>query len=108
MDQALAIIREYILEYAAVPPAVGDVEMETVFDEAKGHYQLSMQGWIHQRRIHAMVIQVDVRGDKIYIQHDGTEEGLSSRLLEAGFPANRIVLCWQSPQTRAHTKFAVA
>ncbi|HEX7447902.1 MAG TPA: element excision factor XisI family protein [Pirellulales bacterium] len=31
-------------------------------------------------------IHVDIRGGKIWIQHDGTEDGIADRLVEAGVP----------------------
>ena len=108
MDRAVEVIKEFIREYAAVPPAVGDIEMETIFDDERGHYELMMQGWNRWKRVHGSLIHVDVRGDKIYVQHDGTEEGIANRLMEAGFPADRIVLCFHHPDKRSRTPFAVA
>jgi hypothetical protein len=40
---------------------------------------------------------VDVRNGKIYVLHDGTEEGIANCLIEAGIPANQIVLCFHHP-----------
>lgn len=111
MDRAVnaaEVIKEFIREYAQFPPAVGDVEMETILDDECGHYQLLMQGWNGFRRVHGMVIHVDLRGEKVYVQHDGTEEGIANRLMEAGVPADRIVLCFHHPSKRPRTPFAVA
>jgi hypothetical protein len=108
MDRAVAVIKEFIREYAQVPPTVGDIEMETVFDEERGHYQLMMQGWDRWKRVHGSLIHVDVRGDKVYVQHDGTEEGIANRLTQAGFPTDRIVLCFHHPDKRSRTPFAAA
>jgi len=43
MDRAVAetVIKEFIMEYAALPPSYGEVEMEPMFDEERGHYQLA-------------------------------------------------------------------
>ncbi len=111
MDRALAIsvIKEFIAEYAALPPANADsVEMETILDDERGHYQLLMQGWEGFRRLHGLIIHVDVRGDKVYVQHDGTREAVANRLLEAGIPASNIVIAFHHPETRVQTPFAVA
>ncbi len=108
MDRAIKIIKEFLREYAEVPPAVGDIEMETVLDDARGHYELRMQGWNKWKRVHGSVVHVDVRDGKIYVQHDGTDEGIAIRLTTAGIPADHIVLCFHHPDERAQTPFAVA
>lgn len=110
MDHALAVsvIKAFIAEYAALPPAHGEVEMETTLDDERGHYALMMQGWDGQRRLHGMIIHVDVRGDKVYVQHDGTREAIANRLVEAGIPAKNIVITFHHPETRKETPFALA
>ncbi len=75
--------------------------------QAHGHYQLMTVGWHGQRRVHGCILHVDIKDGKIWIQHDGTEEGIANRLVEAGVPKNEIVLGFQSPFQRRHTEFAV-
>lgn len=72
MDRAIEIIKEFIQEYGAIRPSVGDIDMEAVFDDERGHYLLMMQGWNRDRRIHSVIVHVDVSSDKIYVQHEGT------------------------------------
>jgi len=67
-----------------------------------------MQGWNQWKRVHGSVVHVDVRDGKIYVQHDGTEEGIANRLTESGIPATQIVLCFHHPDECAYTPFAVA
>jgi hypothetical protein len=58
--------------------------------------------------VHGAIIHVDLRGEKISIQHDGTERGIAEDLIEAGIPPEHIVLAFHSPEVRQHTGFAVA
>jgi len=51
---------------------------------------------------------VDVREEKIWIQRDGTEEGIANELVEAGIPPDQIVLAFRHPDTRKYTGFASA
>lgn len=44
----------------------------------------------------------------LWIQLDGTEDGIAGDLLAAGIPKDRIVLGFKSPDSRQHTGFAVA
>ena len=78
------IIRGIVEHYAQFKPSAGEVEVEVVIDEVAGHYELLHTGWANGYRIHGAVIHIDVRGDKIWVQHDGTEDGITQQLLNAG------------------------
>ena len=80
----------------------------TIFLPDAGHYQLMNVGWHGQHRIHGCVLHVDIKGGKIWIQHDGTEEGIANRLVAAGVPRDDIVLAFHSPFKRRFTDFAVS
>lgn len=108
MGRAIEVIKEFITEYARYKPSVGEIDMEPVFDDERGHYSLMMQGWKRGQRVHGVVVHVDVRDDRVLVQHDGTEEGIANRLVEAGVPHSQIVLCFQTPSTRRETPFALA
>ena len=100
------VIRELIARYAQFKPSYGEVAVETVLDEANDHYELMYAGWHGYRRIHGTVIHVDIRDAKVWIQHDGTEEGIAEELVQAGIPREDIVLGFQSPDARKHTEYA--
>jgi hypothetical protein len=102
------VIREIIERYARFTPARGDVQIETIFDEANDHYELIYAGWNGPYRIHGSVVHIDIRDGTVGIQHDGTEAGVASELVEAGIPKDRIVLAFKPPELRVHTDFAVA
>ena len=102
------IVKRLITQYAQIKPAVGEVEIETIFDETNDHYELMYSGWHKRRRIHGSVIHVDIRNDKVWIQRDGTEGGIAEELVQAGIPREHIVLAFHSPELRQHTEFAVA
>ncbi|MBI5515386.1 MAG: XisI protein [Deltaproteobacteria bacterium] len=96
-----SIVRAVIREYASVKPSYGEVEVETVFDEPGGHYELVYAGWLDQKRIHGSVVHIDVRGDRVWIQHDGTSTGVANDLIERGIPEGHLVLAFQHPSLRA-------
>ncbi len=60
------------------------------------------------RRVHGCLIHIDIVSDKIYIQRDGTEEGVANDFVGAGIPKQQIVLAFRSPELRRHTDFAIA
>lgn len=50
---------------------------------------------------------MDLKGDKIWIQRDGTEIGIANQLLDAGVAKQDIVLGFQAPYKRQFTEFAI-
>ena len=103
-----AIVKRIIEEYAAILPSYGDVAAETIFDDERGHYILFYTGWDGKRRVHGNAIHVTLRGDKIWVQHDGTKDGIVDDLLAAGIPPSQIVLGFHHPNERQYTEFALA
>ena len=65
-------------------------------------------GWENGVRIHGTLIHADIVDGKLWIQHDGAEEGIAPELVMAGVPKDRIVLGFRSPEMRKLTEFAVA
>ncbi|MBI4675524.1 MAG: XisI protein [Chloroflexi bacterium] len=108
VGQYRVIIRRLIQEYAQSKPSHGDIQVEAILDEANDHYELMYSGWSGYYRIHGSVIHIDIRDDKVWIQQDGTEDGIANELVKAGIPRDRIVLAFKDPELRKHTDFAVA
>jgi hypothetical protein len=102
------IIEKALLEYTRIPSSTGDVQYQPVFDRDRNHYLVVQVGWGPQRRVYGTLAHVDLVGEKVWIQHDGTEDGLASQLRDAGIPVEHIVLGYRIPEVRCHTGFAVA
>ena len=102
------IVRELIERYAQYQPAHGEVQIEVIFDASNDHYELMYAGWHGPYRIHGSVLHIDIRHEKVWIQYDGTEDGIAEELVKAGIPRDRIVLAFKPPEIRPHTDFAVA
>lgn len=100
-------IQKILIEYGSHKPSYGDVEIETIFDNERDHYQLVHAGWHNLRRIYGCVIHIDIKDDKIWIQHDGTEVGIANELVALGVPKENIVLAFHAPYKRQYTGFAV-
>lgn len=102
------IVKRLIENYAAFKVSVGEVEVETIFDESNDHYEMMYVGWQKHRRVHGSVLHIDIRDGKIWIQHDGTEEGVAEELVEAGIPRQHIVLAFHPENVRQYTDYAIA
>jgi hypothetical protein len=60
------------------------------------------------KRVHGCLIHLDIINDKIWVQRDGTEQGIANELVDAGVPKEHIVLGFRSSEMRKHTDFAAA
>ena len=107
LAQYRTYIQDILNEYSQYKPAYGDVELETIYDITNDHYQLLSVGWNKHQRIHGTILHVDIRNNKIWVQYDGTEEGIANRLMELGVPPEDIVIGFHPPYQRQYTRFSV-
>lgn len=105
-NQAM-LIKRILAEDARFKPSHGEIEPLLVFDDERHSYQLMYVGWDGPRRVHATIVHVRLRDGKIWIEYDGTEEGIATALLAAGVPKEEIVLGFHSEKKRRFTEFAV-
>jgi hypothetical protein len=103
-----AVTKEMIRSYADCGRPEGEIEVEVIFDAENDHYELIYNGWHGVHRVEGSVLHIDIRDDKIWIQHDGTEDGVAEEFVRLGIPRDRIVLAFKHPSGRPHTGFAVA
>ena len=83
------------------------LQAQTIFDIERDHYQLVYAGWRGSERFYGVVLHADIIDGKIWIQQDGTEEGLANQLTECGVPKHDIVLAFDPPNLRQYTDFAI-
>ncbi|MBE9215678.1 XisI protein [Plectonema cf. radiosum LEGE 06105] len=100
------IIQQLILEKQARKSYPEGIEKQAVLDTERDHYLLLHTGWCNNRRTHGCSLHIDIKDGKIWIQHDGTEAGIATQLLELGVPKDNIVLAFHSPYMREFTEFA--
>ena len=102
------IIKDKLSEYTIIPYAYGDIQSRVVCDPDGDSYLLMTIGWNDDKRIHGCLIHIEIVNNKIWIQRDGTEYGITRELETAGIPKSEIVLGFQAPEVRQHTGYAVA
>lgn len=107
LEQYRVYIEAIINEYSQLKPKYGDIELQTIFDHEHDHYQLVSVGWDDDERINGAILHFDIKNNKIWIQHDGTESGVADELLAMGVPKEDIVLAFHPEYVRQHTGFAV-
>lgn len=102
------VVRACLREHVGIRYANGDIQNEVVFDEDARRYLVVSQGWMGKRRVHGCLIHVEFVGDKIWVQRDGTEDGIANALVAGGIPKSRVVLGFWEPEARAAGEFAPA
>jgi hypothetical protein len=107
LENYRTIIKRTLQEYAQVRPVGGTIEMETVFDETRDHYELLALGWQGKRRVHGSIVHIDIKDGKVWLQHDSTDVAFAEQLVENGIPTEQIVLGFQPEQIRQYSGFAV-
>ncbi len=110
------LICNILTEHTKIPYSYGDILHETIFDKEHDRYLVMILGRepvpelspTATRRVHGCLIHIDIIDGKIWIQRDGTEEGIATELVRAGVPKDRIVLAFWSEELRQDSEFAVA
>ena len=102
------LIRRILTARAKIPYSHGDLHCKPVFDPDNDSYLLVTQGWDGKRRVHGIVIHLDIIGGKIWVQRDGTNASIVEELEEAGVPKDHIVLGFRPAHVRPLTDYAVA
>ena len=108
LDTYHQIIQNVLSEYAYIRYAYGEIQNEAIFDRENGRYLIMSVGWADVKRIHGCLIHIDLIDGKVWVQRDGTENGITDELVQAGIPKDHIVLGFHEPNVRQYTGYAVA
>jgi hypothetical protein len=83
-----------------------NIESQAIFDLKRDHYQVVNVGWENGKRVYGSVIHLDIKNNKIWLQYNGTEIDIATKLVELGVPNGDIVLGFQAPHRRQYTDYA--
>ena len=108
LDDWRDIIERVLTNYSAIPYSYSEVKKEPVFDRVRDRYLILVVGWEGHRYEHGCTVHIDLVEDKVWIQRDGTEDGIALDLENAGIPKEHIVLGFKPPEVRPMTGYAVA
>ncbi|MEM7533501.1 MAG: XisI protein [Chloroflexota bacterium] len=101
------IVKDY-LSARVRPPKREPVETYTVFDKEQDRYLLMNVGWFQEfNRSYGVIIHIDIKNEKLWIEWNGTEDEIGDELVELGVEKSDIVLAFHAPYKRQYTGFAV-
>ncbi len=101
-------LTQTIQKHAQRQPSHDDIHTVAICDPKIDNYLLIDLGWGKMGRIHDVAIHAQIIEEKIWIEIDGTENGITQQLLDLGIPKQQIVLGFLRPKRRALTEFAIA
>lgn len=103
-----AAIQQVFNSYIEFLGETEDIQLERVSDQQNDRYLLVEIGWQNGRRIYGILLHIDIIDHKLWIQQDGTEEGIADELVALGIPKHQIVLAFKPTDRRRFTEFAIS
>lgn len=100
----IKVLQDYI-EFLGNDP---ESDLQLIIDEKEDHYLIIETGWHKNQRIYGSLIHIDIIKEKIWIQQDGTEEGVANELVKQGISPQQIVLAFKTLERRKITDFAIS
>ncbi len=81
LEQYRQIIQTVVKRHAQYIPSHGEIETLPLCDTLNDNYLLIDLGWDRTGRVHAVVFHLRIQDEKIWVESDGTEEGVTQELL---------------------------
>src|SRR5689334_7692451 len=89
LERYRRIVSRLIEDYASYKRSHGQIETEAIVDPALDHYEVMHVGWDGIRRVHGSVVHIDIMGDKVWIQYDGTTRPVADELIALRYSPGR-------------------
>lgn len=104
------VIQNILTKLDKIANSSSKKKLETclIFDEKHDHYLWMSIGWVNKKKINNTQIHIRIKNERVYIEQDWTEIGVTCELLEARIPKEDIVLAFHDPENCQLTEFAVA
>lgn len=104
VNQYRHIVKQVVTYYSRLKPSHGNIRLDTVFDEAQDRYSLMQVGWDRGKRIRGNLIYITLSGEKVIIEYDGMESGITQDLIDKGISEEDIILAFV-PETATSGSF---
>jgi XisI protein len=94
INQYRQIVKQVVTYYSRLKPSHGNIRLDSVFDEAQDRYGLMQVGWDRGKRVKGNLIYVTLSGEKVIVEYDGMESGITQDLIDKGIPEEDIILAF--------------
>ncbi|MBD2624392.1 XisI protein [Microcystis flos-aquae FACHB-1344] len=85
------ILTQVIRKESAMQPRLQNLKITPVCDPESGHFLIIMTGWEKEAWINTILFHARLLKNKIVIEDDNLEEGLTTTLIQAGIPPEDII-----------------
>jgi len=102
-----SVIKKVLQRYASYPSPHTDIHSRLALDDEHGSYALLQAGWYGDEYLHGAIIHIDLIEGKIWVQYDGTEDGVALDLIREGIAKEDIVLGFRPPEVRPYIELSV-
>ena len=92
LDRYRAALKQVLQTHAAMEAEPKNYETVAVCDSKTDDYRLIDTEITPEKRQDYLVVQLTLREGKVWVEQDGIEYGIAQDLLEAGIPAEDIVI----------------
>jgi hypothetical protein len=92
------IVKQVVTQYSKLRPSHGNIRLDTIFDESQDRYALMQVGWDRGKRVRGNLIYIILSGEKVIVEYDGMESGITQDLIDQGIPEEDIVLAFVPQQ----------
>jgi hypothetical protein len=93
MTELIDIVREEVIEYASDGVGI-NLRLFPICDEKRLIYAVNAVDYPQYDTFAGVVVLARIVGDKVVIEHDGTDKPLFDALLGRGIPREKIVLAY--------------
>jgi len=107
LEQYREIIRELLQDYCGDDREEVDSEIQMICDRDRDHYQLVSLGWQGHRRFYTVLMHLDIKNGKIWIQRNETDHLIAQELVSMGVLREDIVLGLQPEYVRADSGYSL-
>jgi hypothetical protein len=101
------IVQEFLTEIGSYKNHSPEIETQLIFDTERDHYQILKTGWRDLERTYGIVIHIDIKDGKIWIERNATDLLIAEDLIERGITKEDIVLAFHPPYKRPYTGYGV-
>ena len=108
LAQYRRILQQVVEQHAQAPRRADQVPLVPICDTVHDNYLLMRIGWDSVGRARNILFHFRLLDGKVWIEWDGIEHGIAYDLLEAGIPAEDIVLAFYGKQPLPLTQAAAA
>jgi hypothetical protein len=108
LEQYRKAIQKLLQSYSLDSANSSTFETQVLFDRDHDHYQLVSLGWQGHRRFYSVLMHLDIKDGKIWIQRNETDRLIAQELVEMGIARDHIVLGLQPDYARSDTGYSVA